>query len=92
MSSIMPTSIWATLMAPLGFALGVLYFAALRRTTLLVVKGGVLPAIALTIGRAAAAVGVFGFAAWLGVGPLISAFAGFMVARWSALRQARRSQ
>ena len=91
MSMTLPTAVWVALMLPIGFALGLVYFAALRRTALLVLKRAVLPAIALTVGRGAAAVGVFGLAAWLGFGPLIAAFAGFMAARWAALREARRS-
>jgi hypothetical protein len=80
-----------TVMAAVGFGLGVLYFAAVRRTAALLALGGaVLRATALTLGRVALAIGVLGFAAWLGTGPLLAAFAGFLLARWSALRQVRR--
>jgi hypothetical protein len=85
-----PTAVSIILMAPIGFGLGVLYFAALRRTAaLLAVRRAIRPAVAFTAARGLAAIGVFGFAAWLGAGPLLSAFAGFLLARWSALRQVR---
>ena len=93
MTFTIPTAVPIILMAPIGFGLGILYFAALRRTAaLLAVRPAILAAVALTAARGAAAVGVFGFATWLGAGPLLSAFAGFLLARWSALRQVRRAQ
>ena len=92
MSFTIPTAAVVTLMAPMGFGLGVIYFAALRRTVALIATpGAALQAIAFTLGRGAAALGVLGFAAWLGAVPLLSAFAGFLLARSSALRRGRRA-
>lgn len=92
MSFTMPTVASVTLMATTGFALGIVYFAALRRTAALVATGGVtLRALAFTLARGAAAIGVLGFAAWLGAAPLLSAFGGFLLARSSALRRVRRA-
>jgi hypothetical protein len=93
MNLMLPTPVWVTVMAPIGFGLGALYFAALRRTaTLLVLESAIVPAIAFTAARGAAAIGVFGFAAWLGAGPLLSSFAGFLLARSSALHRSRRTE
>ena len=87
-----PTPLLIAIMAPLGFGLGVLYFSALRRTAeLLALHGVTRPAIAFTVGRGVAAIGVFGFATWLGAGPLLATFTGFLAARWLALRRARRT-
>jgi hypothetical protein len=92
MTAKIPTAVAITLMAPIGFGLGVAYFAALRRTAALVAaRGATLPAIAFTVGRGAAAVGVLGFAAWFGTGALLLAFSGFLLARASTLRVARRA-
>ena len=90
MNLLIPTFVLIALMAPIGFGLGVLYFAALRRTAeLLALHGVTRSAIAFTVGRGVAAVGVFGFATWLGAGPLLVTFTGFLAARWLALRRAR---
>jgi len=85
--------------APLAFAaalvgllFGIVHFAALRRTVELYThaRGG-FAATALTLGRVAAAVVLFSLTAKLGALPLLSALLGFLMARWLALRAARRS-
>jgi N-ATPase, AtpR subunit len=80
----------AMTMAVAGLAIGLLYFAALERTIALYVAGrGWVGPLAFTLGRIAAA-GVFlSFAAKLGAISLLSAFAGFLLARAVALRAAR---
>lgn len=80
-----------TIMAIGGFAFGLLYFAALKRTVLtLASHRGVLAPLSLTLGRVAAAVGFLALAARLGAAPLLAAFVGFLVARAVALRRERR--
>jgi hypothetical protein len=75
-----------------GLLFGIVYFAALRRTAELYTsgRGGFAPG-ALILGRLAGAIVLFGLAAKLGALPLLSAFLGFLLARWLALRAARRS-
>jgi len=70
-----------------GVGLGLAYFAALRWTVSLYAAGGGwrVPAM-LTLGRIAAAAGIFGLAARLGALPLLAAFLGFLIARSIALR------
>ena len=78
--------------AAAGLVFGLVHFAALRRTVELYSAGRVrLAAAALTIGRIAAAIVFFGLAARLGALPLLSAFLGFLLARWLALRAPRRT-
>jgi hypothetical protein len=80
----------AITMACAGFGFGLLYFAALKRTTSLFIAGcGWLGPLALTLGRIAAA-GIFlGLTAKLGAVSLLAAFAGFLLARAVALHAAR---
>ena len=75
-----------------GLMFGLAYFAALKRSvTLLVRSDSWLGPVALTLGRAGAAVGFLLIAAKLGAAPLLSGFAGFLVARALALRAKRRA-
>lgn len=76
--------------ALIGFALGLAYFAALRRTVTLFAAGrGWLAPVALTLGRLAAAIIVLGLAAKLGATALLAMFVGFLVARAVAVRTGR---
>jgi hypothetical protein len=78
------------MIAPAGLLFGLLYFAALKRSvTLFVGRKGWLGPLALTLGRAGAAVGFLLVAAKLGAAPLLSGFAGFLMARALALRAQR---
>ena len=79
------------LMLLAGFAVGLAYFASLRRCAALLVAGsGWAAPLALTLGRFAAA-GVFlVFAARLGGVALLAALAGFLAARALSLRLDRR--
>ncbi len=91
MSLSIPDLVGVSVMAPIGVIGGVLYFAALRRAVAsLALRGAMLPAIAFTVARGAVAIAVLGVAAWLGAWPLLAAFAGFLVARWLAMRQIGR--
>ncbi len=73
-----------------GFALGLGYFAAVRRTAdLLDGRSGWHAPIALTLGRIVAAVAVLALLAQLGAAALLAGFAGFLIARSLALRTAR---
>ncbi len=75
-----------------GFAFGLLYFAALKRTTVLLASGrGWLGPLALTLGRIGATVIFLVLAVKLGAGPLLAAFAGFLLARALALHAGRRA-
>lgn len=73
-----------------GLGLGLLYFAALRRTAEAFgsASGWRLPA-ALTVARLLAAIAVFAGIVQFGAGPLLAAFGGFLAARALALRAAR---
>ena len=75
-----------------GFALGLGYFAVLRRTVDLYVAGSdrLVPAI-LTLGRLAAAILFLVIAARSGAQPLVASFMGFLLARGLALRTLRRA-
>jgi hypothetical protein len=75
-----------------GLLFGIVYFAVLRRSVELYTGGrsGFAPA-ALTLGRLAGAIALFSLAAKLGTLPLLLAFLGFLLARWLALRAARRT-
>ncbi len=91
MSFPMSTAASVVPMVTLGFALGAVYFAAMRRTALLIAtRSGALQAIALTVGRGAVAIAVLGYSAWFGAVPILSAFVGFLLARSTAMRGARR--
>lgn len=78
-------------MAAAGFAFGLAYFAALRRSiAFLAASADWHRPIALTLGRLAAAALFLLLAAKLGALPLLAAFVGFLAARAVALRAARR--
>jgi hypothetical protein len=73
-----------------GFGFGLWYFAALRRTVEFYGAGGTrLVPIALTLGRIASAILLFGLAVRFGTPPLLAALLGFLVARSLALRAVR---
>ena len=89
-----PTSIaileFATAATVGGALLGLVYFACLRWTTeLLATDGGWARPAVLTFVRFAAVTAAFGLAARWGAVPLLAGFAGFLVSRGIALRQAR---
>jgi hypothetical protein len=87
-----PFSYMTVAMACAGLAFGLLYFAALRRSvTLLAARRGWFGPLALTLGRIGAAAIFLGIAAKLGAGPLLAAFAGFLLARVLALREKGRA-
>ncbi len=78
------------LMALAGVLAGMLYFAALRRCSVLLVSGaGWLAPLALTLGRIGGAVLFLLLAARLGAAPLLAALAGILVARALSLRLER---
>jgi hypothetical protein len=80
----------AAALALAGLAFGLAYFAALRHGVELYSGGsGRLLIGLLALGRFAAAVAFFGFAATLGALPVLCALLGFLVARMLALRLAR---
>jgi N-ATPase, AtpR subunit len=80
----------ALAMALTGFAFGLVYFAALRRTVVGVAAGnGWLFLLALTLGRYGAAAIFLALVARLGAIPLLVAFLGFLAARAVALHAAR---
>jgi hypothetical protein len=80
----------AATMTLIGFALGLAYFAALRRTVALFAAGrGQLLLVALTLGRIGFAVIALSLAAKLGITALLTTFIGFLLARMVALRAAR---
>lgn len=79
------------LLAVAGFALGVAYFASLRRGVhLSIARHAWLPYMLRAFVRIAAAASFFTFAARWGLPALLAAFAGFLAARTLALRGARR--
>jgi N-ATPase, AtpR subunit len=80
------------ILALAGFALGLAYFVALKRSVALFVGGkGWFRPLALTLGRVGAAAGFLFVAAKLGAAPLLAAFIGFLTARALALRAERRA-
>jgi len=80
------------MMALAGFALGLVYFAALRRSVALFVgRKRWFGLLALTLGRIGAAAGPLFVAAKLGAATLLAAFIGFLMARALALRVERRA-
>ena len=75
-----------------GIALGLLYFASLKRSVTMFVGGkSWLAALALTLGRIGAAVVLLYLAAKLGAASLLAAFIGFLMARALALRAEKRA-
>lgn len=82
----------ALMMACAGLAFGLVYFAALCRTSILLATGrGWTALLAFTVARIGAAVIFLALAAKLGAAPLLAAFAGFLAARAIAIRVVRRS-
>jgi hypothetical protein len=76
-----------------GAAFGLVYFAALDRTAVLLATGrGWLGPSILTLGRIAAATILLALIARLGAAPLLAAFLGFLAARAVALRAVRRRE
>ena len=86
-------SFLAAMMVVVGFAFGLAYFAALRRTVALFADGRsrLVPA-ALTLGRLGLAIIALGLAAKVGAISLLAMFIGFLLARTVALRAARSSE
>lgn len=83
----------ALAMALAGAAFGLVYFAALDRTVVLLAAGrGWLGPAALTFGRIGAATILLALIARLGAAPLLAAFLGFLAARAVALRAVRRRE
>jgi hypothetical protein len=76
-----------------GIVLGLLYFAALRRSVAIFTDGGgwFAPA-ALTLLRIAGIVIALGVAAKLGAIPVLAVFLGFLIARGISLRLAREAK
>ncbi len=74
-----------------GLVGGLAYFAVLRRTAELIAagRGWLGSAAALTGGRIAGMVLLLAIVARLGAAPLLALWAGFLMARAIALRQAR---
>jgi N-ATPase, AtpR subunit len=82
----------AALWAAAGGGFGLAYFAMLRRTAeILGAARGRATAVALTLGRLAAAIGFLALAAHFGTVPLLAAFLGFLAARARALRALRKA-
>jgi hypothetical protein len=78
-------------MAAAGTAFGLVYFAALRWTSVLLAPdGGWMFPLAFTASRMGGAIAFFVLAAKLGAVPLILAFTGFLAARAVAIRLIRR--
>jgi len=79
------------LLAVAGLALGVVYFASMRRgVQLSIARQAWLSYLAWAFVRIAATALCFTFAVHWGLSALLAAFAGFLVARTLALRGARR--
>ena len=79
------------LFAAAGFALGVAYFASLRRgARVSVARRAWSPYVLLALARLVAAALFFTFAARWGMTALLAAFVGFLGARQTAARSARR--
>jgi N-ATPase, AtpR subunit len=75
-----------------GLVVGLVHFAALRRTVDLYSAGrGRLAEAALTLGRIAGTIVFFCLVAKLGALPLLSSFLGFLLARTFALCAVRRT-
>jgi hypothetical protein len=79
-------------MACAGLAAGLLYFAALRRTSILITAGGGRTSLlALWVARSCGAVVFLALAAKLGAAYLLAAFLGVLIARTIAVRIVRGS-
>lgn len=75
-----------------GFAVGFVYFEALRRTvTRLTVRKGWFEPLALTASRVGIAVAAFAIAARVGAAALLVTFVGFLIARTVAVYRSRRA-
>lgn len=86
------TLLLAAAMALVGFAFGLVYFRALRRTVdLLAGRQGWAAPIGLTLARVAGVVVLLTLMARLGALPLLGGFLGFLTARMIAVRHARRA-
>lgn len=82
----------ASAMVVAGLAVGLGYFAVLRRTVQLYGSGhSHLAPVALSLARIIGAAAFLAFAARLGAPSLLAAFLGFLAARTVALRRARRA-
>jgi F1F0 ATPase subunit 2 len=80
------------LFAGVGFALGLAHFHGLRGDTRRYLEGGLrLWAVAAHAVRILATVAVLVFIARSGAAPLVAALSGFVVARFVAVAQVRRS-
>ena len=91
-AALLPLAQLAMIAGCAGFALGLAYFAMLRRTVAsLATRRGWMRPLSLTLGRIAAAVILFAGAAKLGAAALLAAFLGFLAARALALGAARRA-
>jgi NhaP-type Na+/H+ or K+/H+ antiporter len=77
--------------APAGLAVGLAYFALVRKSAeqLAAGRGWLHPSL-LTALRLAAAAAFFAAAARCGAAPLLAAFCGFLLARWLTVRTLRR--
>lgn len=86
----MSDAAWVATLALAGLVFGLGYFRLVRWSVSQISSGGHwLAPTFLTLGRIAAAAGLFALAAQLGAGPLLGAFIGFLLARTIALRGAR---
>jgi len=75
-----------------GLALGLVYFHLLRRTVdALGAAAGWRRPLLFSVARVGGAVLLFGLVTHFGAPALLATFAGFLVARWLALRQSRRA-
>lgn len=81
---------WALMLMPLGYALGLAYFAALRRGIGCLLRGrpGALPLLLL---RLAGALLLLAAAAHWGAPALLCVFGGFLLARQRALQTSGRA-
>lgn len=87
----LPFALLVLAIASAGFVFGLAYFAALKRSASLFAYGrSRAAALALTLGRIAAAFLFLSAVARLGAACLLAAFLGFLLARALALRAARR--
>lgn len=89
-----PLASTTLLLLPLlaGFGVGVVYFAALRRTVnRFAARDGWLMIVALTAGRIVVAVGTLAITARAGATAVLVTFLGFLLARTVALHRTRRA-
>jgi hypothetical protein len=80
----------AVAMAFAGGAFGLVYFAVLRRTVVMLCRRRSVAVMALTLGRSGAAIVFFALAARLDALALLTALGGFLSARLLALHAYRR--